>query len=277
MGDVLANVTYTNPQTGDTITTPSIGITVVKVSTTTVATTPATRNRKILGVGEEVNLEISPVLQNISVSSIKGDVSNVDEYGKCSYEAPHGPNDDSISVTIGEVNMRFDFSILAPIGFIVKSIYGFSNSAENIAGGFYADIYYVPSPTNVSFYALEFIEVGMMSNDPTGYFTNSNYAAWMDHSQNGAGKWFKLLSFDDMFVDTAVMPVLPQPWGIGGGFTWPIPVAWRFDGEIGGKNVICNYDQRFELDADGTSRIRKMGCLVEQTTNHIFTVAQGGQ
>ena len=33
-------------------------------------------------------------------------------------------------------------------------------------------------------------------------------------------------------------------------------------------NVICNHDQRFELDANGTSRIRKMGCLVERATNN---------
>lgn len=36
-------------------------------------------------------------------------------------------------------------------------------------------------------------------------------------------------------------------------------------------NVICNHDQRFELEPNGTSRIRKMGCLVERATNNFFS------
>lgn len=42
-------------------------------------------------------------------------------------------------------------------------------------------------------------------------------------------------------------------------------------------NVFCSTDQRFELDADCTSRILKMGCIVERTTNYVFNLPEPNQ
>ena len=248
----------------------SDSLTVVEVIRTAVATTPAERSRTNLGVGEVVNIAIRPALSLVIVSARCGSVAAQDQQGCWAYLSPHQACNDTLTFAVADDNHTINLSIVEPSGFAVRSIAGFSNAGENVAGAFSADIYYFPLPTNVSFYALDFIEVGMLSDDATGYFTNSFCAAWLDHSQNGAGEWIWLNTFDDNFVDMIVMPTLPEPWDDGGGFTWPVPVAWRFHDEVGVTNVICNHNQRFELDANGTSRIRKMGCLVERATNNFF-------
>ena len=248
----------------------SDSLTVVEVIRTAVATTPAERSRTNLGVGEVVNIAIRPASPLAIVSAGVGSLSAQNQQGCWVYLSPRQACNDTLTVAVADETHTINLSIVEPNGFVVRSIAGFNNAGENVAGAFSADIYYFPLPTNVSFYALDFVEIGMIADDATGYFTNSVCASWLDHSQNGAGEWIWLNTFDDKFVDTVAMPPLPEPWNDGGGFTWPIPVAWRFHDEVGVTNVICNHNQRFELDANGTSRIRKMGCLVERATNNFF-------
>ena len=76
------------------------------------------------------------------------------------------------------------------------------------------------------------------------------------------------------FFDTVTMPELPPPWGEGGHFTWPVPNAWRCGTAAGVTNEFCSTDQRFELDADCTTRILKMGCIIERTTNYFFNLTE---
>ena len=114
----------------------------------------------------------------------------------------------------------------------------------------------------------------MVSSDPTGYFADEARRSWLDHSLWGAGEWFKLAGYDDYFVDDIAMPPLPKPWGTGGAFTWPVPVGWRCAGEKGVTNIVCYHNQRFELEANGTSRIKKMGCIVERGTNNYFSATR---
>ena len=63
----------------------------------------------------------------------------------------------------------------------------------------------------------------------------------------------------------------------GGSLTWPIPMAWRFafgNGTLP-QNVFTEYTQRFELDADGTVRIKKFGYCAERTTNNVHNITGG--
>ncbi len=56
-----------------------------------------------------------------------------------------------------------------------------------------------------------------------------------------------------------------------------VPNAWRCGQDAEVTNVFCSTDQRFELDADCTSRILKMGCIVERTTNYVFNLTEPNQ
>jgi hypothetical protein len=163
---------------------------------------------------------------------------------------------------------------VAPSGFVVRDITKKVNGILGEAGNFSAEIAYYPLPTTVSFVSLEFVEVGMVATDATGYFADSSRTSMLNHSLYGANEWFHLLGYDDYFVDDIAMPPLPKPWGTGGAFTWPVPVGWRCAGEKGVTNIVCYHNQRFELEANGTSRIKKMGCIVERGTNNYFSATR---
>ena len=163
---------------------------------------------------------------------------------------------------------------VAPSGFVVRDITKKVNGILGEAGNFSAEIAYYPLPTTVSFVSLEFVEVGMVATDATGYFADSSRTSMLNHSLYGANEWFHLLGYDDCFIDEIAMPTLLQPWGKGGAFTWPIPVGWRRLGEMGPAKIICNHNQRFVLDANGTSSIRKMGCVAERGTNEYLKVTR---
>ena len=134
----------------------------------------------------------------------------------------------------------------------------------------------VRRPTNVSFEALQTREVGCISTDPSGVFTNSAYADWLDHSLHGAGGWHGLNPMNK-FYDTVRLPEI-QDWMGGGSFTWPIPNEWRVS--TNGVPVAIphdsGFDQRFEVDADGTSRIKKFHWILERYTNSEHSVRREG-
>ena len=65
--------------------------------------------------------------------------------------------------------------------------------------------------------------------------------------------------------------------GDGGSFTWPIENAWRLRSGPAVTNYfpwIETYDQRFELDSDGTTRIEKFDYSLQQKTNLEFSITR---
>ena len=59
--------------------------------------------------------------------------------------------------------------------------------------------------------------------------------------------------------------------------SWPIENAWRLRSDDAVTNRMpwmSSYDQRFELDADGTTRIRKFDYALQQGTNLEFQVME---
>ena len=129
-------------------------------------------------------------------------------------------------------------------------------------------------PTNVSLSACHIMEEGCVATDPIGIFRLPDYADWLDHSLHGAGSWIPLNS-GNWYHDDAFLRVLTN-WGDGGSFTWQIPILWKLgdDGEPHHLQPSPRYDQRFEVDPDGTSRIRKFGYTIQQTTNLLYTVME---
>jgi hypothetical protein len=61
-----------------------------------------------------------------------------------------------------------------------------------------------------------------------------------------------------------------KPWHSGGSFDWPIPGNWRIGG-AGTTNSLTGWDQRFELQSNGTVTIRKWGKWVTRSTNDVIT------
>ena len=250
----------------------SSSVTTVKIWTETNVSMPRYRQRKILGVGESVKISHSPGGVSLRPWCNCGIItaSSVSEH---MYKAASAACTDTIVMSNGEDSYDFSFSIIAPTGFHVLSLSCGADGLHSV-GNFSGYIRHVATPTNVSFAALQFIELGRVAQDATGYFTNSILANWLDHSLHGADVWTPVDDNTGEFFDTVTMPELPPPWGEGGHFTWPIPNAWRCGTAAGVTNEFCSTDQRFELDADCTTRILKMGCIIERTTNYFFNLTE---
>ena len=269
----VAKVSFTENETNITFDDED-KMTVVEVKTETSEDKPLRRKRKIIGVGESLEILIEPMCITVEVpSGMLGTLFPTSTHSFL-YTSPSLPQSDKVTINFEGISFDIDFNIIAPSGFVVQGITRKVNGILGEAGNFSAEIAYYSLPTTVSFVALEFIEIGMIATDATGYFADPSRGSMLNHSLNGANEWFHLLGCDDYFIDEIAMPMLSQPWGDGGAFTWPVPVGWRRLGETGAANIICNHDQRFELDSNGTSRIRKMGCVAERGTNEYLRITR---
>jgi hypothetical protein len=248
-------------------------MTVVEVKTEMEAMKPLRRQRKVIGVAETAEILLTPELSSANVSDETGPLfpSSANSF---MFSSPKQPQSRKVTVSYSGISFDVTFIIVAPSGFVVRGVTCKNNGILGEAGNFSAEIAYYPLPTTVSFVNLEFVEVGMIAVDATGYFADSSMSSMLNHSLHGANKWIKLSDYDDYFIDEIAMPLLPKPWGDGGAFTWPIPVGWRCWGENSGANIICNHNQRFELTSEGTTRIMKMGCVAERGTNEYLKVTR---
>jgi hypothetical protein len=192
--------------------------------------------------------------------------------GMLMYRSPHEPVTECVSICIGSATCSEQFTTTAPTGFIVESVDRTVYEAAGYSGLFKLQFNNRIAPTNVSFYAIEVLEVPMVSQDAVGYFTQPDMSDCLDHGKRGAGEWSNV-GFGNQSDDIVAVGYYPAPWLGGGSYTWPIPVAWRCRDDFAVTNVFCHTDQRFELDADGTARVFKFGYCGERTTNNTFNLS----
>ena len=124
-------------------------------------------------------------------------------------------------------------------------------------------------PRIVSFKEVQIVELPRVATDAVGYYAQPSKTNLLDHGMHGAGTWAGVEDYN-VVRDDAFMEENPPPWLGGGSFTWPIPNAWRVKNDVGVTNVFCDTDQRFELDANGTSRVMKFGYAGERMTNGVY-------
>lgn len=228
--------------------------------------------RKELGVGETVLFSFEPSEASFEVA-ISGCTYTGDRW---EYKTPARAATQTVTVSSMGCELPLVFQTFEPTGLVAEIEEGDWFGTVGVAGGFSGTFDVFVIPTNVSFQALQTREVGCISTDPSGVFTNSTYAGWLDHSLYGAGGWHGLNPMNK-FYDTVTLPAI-QDWMDGGSFTWPIPNEWRVS--TNGVPVAIphdlGFDQRFEIDADGTSRIKKFHWILERYTNSEHSVRRAG-
>ncbi len=185
--------TYTVSATCGT-STKAIKVVVWEVISETVATFPADRTRKTIGIGEEVNLSTNPsmsvawsVVGGGSISSATG-VSTV-------FTASKSPTSSTVKATMGTYNNTLLFTVIAPTGFDVsiQSSPGLGTLGNNQIGQ--RTLYNVEVvPASVSFYSVEFRE----------FFTNTTWT-WPNGLVSNFGPapipWsvnYRNLTYDDI-------------------------------------------------------------------------------
>ncbi len=233
----------------------------------TIATTPTDRKRIKLGVGEEVNLKVEPTASSITWTTTAGTLGTpTSSTRKLTLADATGAA--TVTVNYLGTTLTKDFTVYAPTG-VDKATVASTNSYPVGTQG--AGMHLLPvivGPTDVSFYNVQMLEVGKPASSISGYFTTHTPISHVGH---GADAWFTL-DYANQWpsnYDYANLFGYPSPWSTGG-FTWIIPAKWKV-GATGTEHTITGWDQVFEIQANGTTTIRKFGHSVTRTVNDVST------
>lgn len=178
---------------------------------------------------------------------------------------------DLISTTRGDP--LFAFTVVEPAGYRVNFI-TISNGTQVVgeAGDFSVIYDLTLLPDAVSFSNIELKEVGVLTTDATGYFSEPAHSNLLHHTAHyGADVWNEVGSISNSVVDTATVVELLPPWQDGGEMTWPIPNVYRKAGTTDEGCRFCNTDQNIILTQDGTVQLGKFGCFTVATTNRYIS------
>ena len=181
----------------------------------------------------------------------------------------------SVTVTLPGRAITRNFSVIEPSGIDHAGIYNWLAYPTNQSGArMRLDVYV--GPTNISFYRVQFLEVGQGASNVFGYFADTNRFPDLSHHP---GDWNSLLEDNrwyggDLCEMYQTPDGLPQPWS-NGGLTWVIPGRWKVS-DIGITNSFQNaWTQTFSIDTAGTVKIEKFGHWIQRTTNKAVTFSPG--
>ena len=232
-------------------------------------TRPIPRIRKRFGVGESAHIKTLPAIENSTLQSVNGlGVIASSSSSGWNYYVGDIEGADMLRLNSRGSSIGIPCEVVAPTGIVAKVTQFLVSTNANMAGSFHMDFDLDVCPLDVSFTAISCKEIGMCATNAVGYFSRPEFSDYLDHSLHGAGNW---LDAEFGLSDGVTMPMLQPPWESGGSYTWPVPYVWKLSSGTDAENYICNRDQRFELDADGTSRIRKFGYVISCSTNRIGT------
>ena len=263
--DVRATGRFAETISGD-FTESSDSMTVVMLTTAATELWPTNMLRRTFGVGEEVVIYKTP---NIMVSALPSRGSCYSRTSHVMYCCPHSGGEDAVVVSAKNCSHTLEFDICEPDRYVVLSATSNITAAVGESGGFGLNFMCRLLPSGVSFKNVQIIELPCVSIDPVGYYAQPSKTNILDHGGHGAGNW-EDVGACNVVTDETFMEVNTPPWLGGGSFTWPIPNAWRVSGDTGVTNLFGNTDQRFELDADGTARLKKFYRVGERMTNGVY-------
>ena len=226
-------------------------------------------SRKELGVGEIAYVFATPVDADLGLT-VSGCVDDVTRW---IYKAPQRAAIQTLSVSTSECSLPMTFQTFEPEGLLATDYGGIWGVPAGTAGNFSGTFTVYVMPTNVSLTAIEKREIGCVATDAAGIFATLEYQGWLDHTNHGAERWHGL-NPGNRCIDEISFAVITNWGGNAASFTWPIPNVWRM--KDASSEVTFPHDsgfnQRFEIDADGTSRIRKFHWIVERATNLTHSV-----
>lgn len=240
---------------------------VAYVSSETVAVIPTNWQRTDLGVGEEVDLEIAPYPGSSAWSTSTGTLDQTTG-PKSRLTLADATGSATVTVYFPGKTLTKTFTIFAPTGYDVATVASTDSLPSGLAGsGMTLDPVYI-SPTTVSFYKVEILEVGQSASNITGYFTDPNHPPPSHNTANGANKWIQLGQSNECEDHAALGSTnCPSPWTTGT-FTWVIPVKWKVVNSLGTspEHTITGWNQEFSINSSGTASVKKFGKTVTRTT-----------
>ena len=251
-----------------------------KLLVTCVSPYPTNTHRLTIGVGEEVNISLSPPLSQPMDSRLtwKTTAGSLSKWSGNTTMLTAPSNATTASVTMYYYNDRgnyvtyiTNFTVIEPTGVDhANFVEYYPYTSTTLAG---AGVHLRPfiGPTSVSFYRVQIMEVGQNATNLSGYFTPNNAPS---HIGNGADVWIDL-DYDNHWKDTGGVTRdwvtsygWPPPWygsgWFGGSYTWVIPALWRVVGTTN-QTSMAGWSQVHQLSSDGTMTVSKFGHSVSRT------------
>ena len=261
-GDIVVTAMFVEQDTSETHSDEAM-LTCVRIMTNVICRWIPWTERKEIGVGEFAYVYAQPADDEIElvVSGCEHDEN------RWVYHALRRAGSQTVNAAVSGSILPITFQTLEPEG-LSAEVFGCDwGDQAGVAGNFRGLFEVHVLPTNVSFTALQTREIGCVATDPTGIFSTESYRDWLDHSLHGANEWHGL-NEKNSFFDQVSFAVVGNWYGQASSFTWPIPNVWKVDDsdEIPIPHD-SGFDQRFEIDVDGTSRIKKFHWILEQSTN----------
>jgi hypothetical protein len=243
----------------------TLKLNVVEVKSETVSHTPADMTRTQIGVGEEVNMSLTPAVAGATWTASLGTCKPTSG-SSTTYTAGDSTGSGVVTATLPIGSCTKTFTLIAPTTVIRATVAGTDSFAKGTQGAGVRMLPVIIGPDTVSFYRLQIMEVGKDASSISGYFTTH---APISHIGHGADNWFGL-NESNAWQDHASLFGYPQPWAAGG-FTWDIPAKWRI-GATGAEHNMTGWNQVFSISGpNGTTTIRKFGHGVTRNTNDVST------
>src|ERR1019366_114048 len=147
----------TNPVTIST----NLGFNVFQITNMTAARIPPNRARTTVGVGERVLVTLagSPA-GNWTWSTSAGSVAPTNGWGTL-FTAPSNAANATVTISYPGGSCPVQFIVLEPAGVVAATIAYTSDFSNNVAGALMHLAPVIVGPTNVSFYRVQMLEVGL--------------------------------------------------------------------------------------------------------------------
>ncbi|MDI6774793.1 MAG: hypothetical protein QME60_05285 [Verrucomicrobiota bacterium] len=137
---------------------PPLPLTVPKVDTETVATTPSNRSRTKIGIGEEVVCSVLPAM-SVNWSATGGGTVSPSTGNSTTFTASKSPSTSIVHAQVAGADCTVTFTVVAPDGMTTSLASDGSLGSpgtNNIGAKSFSDCYVLPN--DVSFYKVEFQE-----------------------------------------------------------------------------------------------------------------------
>ena len=230
-----------------------------------VATTPANQTRTDLGVGEQVNLSVnlSAYYTNFIWSTSSGSLSSING-NSTQFTAPSNAATVMVTVKVFGKPESIKFNVHEPSGWCHSKMLSTNYYAPGVVGAGMTNLIWI-APTNVSFYRVNMMEVGLDGTNISGYFSQFT-PGQLHHST--ADLWIPL-NPANRFRDGAYITTSNTSYS-SGGFSWNIPARWQVIGS-GVTNSMNGWNQIFSMDASATVTVHKFNLSITRTTNGVST------
>jgi hypothetical protein len=247
------------------------------------------RGRRSLGVGEEVDLYFDPVLvlpfpeAPVWTATSGGLTPEIDGTSML-FTAPSNAAIATVNVQIRNLTLKKLFNVVEPNGYdhaTITSTHTSDYPCPPPTAAALMDLDVWMAPTSVSFYRVQFSEIGSDAVT-SGYFSNTSYFTanpgqyWhhFPNLNNTDYNWQPLTELN-YFKDTSGLrpksPPLPTPYDRGT-LSYKIPVIWRIEG--GGQTTSMKmWDETISIGIDndgfGVITVNKFGKFMWRNTINV--------